>query len=183
MLAEPPRLRDGPIITPTVAKSILGQAGLQLTVMAALLGPLGQALLTHGPAAAAAAAAATAGGDAAGVTSEAAVAAASAGVGVGAAAAAAAVSVAGDIAAAAGGGGFIEVGGLLGSPDRLEQCTLVFNAFVLMQLFNQVSNAAADSERDALLAPCTTTNAAPTPPHTPPPPHTPITGQQPQDPR
>jgi len=88
MLDEPPRLRDGAIITPTVAKSIFGQAVLQLGVMGLLLGPLGVAL-------------AEAGGDSA-------------------AARAAAAAVVGDH-------------GL--------QYTLVFNSFVFMQLFNQVSDS------------------------------------------
>lgn len=96
-LDEPPRARDGPIITPTVAKSILGQAGLQLAVLAALLGPLGEALVDMG-----------------------------AQQGAAAHAAAAAVAAAGDVAAV----------GL--SPERACQYTLVFNSFVLMQLFNQV---------------------------------------------
>lgn len=111
MLDEPPRVRGGPIITPTVAKSIVGQAALQLSVMAALLGPLGETLTHHGPAvtgAAAAVADAAAGAGAA--MSDAAV-----------AAAAAAMSV-----------------GVDGAPERIEQYTLVFNSFVLMQLFNQV---------------------------------------------
>jgi hypothetical protein len=114
MLDEPPRVRDGPIITPTVAKSIVGQAGLQLTVMAALLGPMGEAL-THHTTAAADAATAVAGAGAA--VADAAV-----------AAAAAAVAVGVDGAAAVGGAGV----------DRVEQYTLVFNSFVMMQLFNQV---------------------------------------------
>jgi len=109
MLDQPPRLRDGPIITPTVAKSIVGQAALQLSVMAALLGPLGESL-THTAAAA----------DAAAVTD-----AAVAAVAAGGAAAAAVMS---------GVGGVDVVGGA----ERIEQYTLVFNSFVLMQLFNQV---------------------------------------------
>lgn len=80
-LDEPPRLRDGPIITPTVAKSILGQAALQLGVMAALLGPLGTTLV-------------------------------------------------------AAGGGPVAAG--LDPGDHTCQYTLVFNSFVMMQLFNQV---------------------------------------------
>jgi hypothetical protein len=110
MLDEPPRVRDGPIITPTVAKSIMGQAGLQLAVMAALLGPLGQEL-THHTAAAAAVATQAAAGAGAAVTD-------------------AAVAAAAAVAVAAGADG--------GAPDRIEQYTLVFNSFVLMQLFNQV---------------------------------------------
>jgi hypothetical protein len=106
MLDEPPRVRDGPIITPTVAKSIVGQAGLQLAVMAALLGPLGDTLTHHTAAAAQAAA------------------------GAGAAVTDAAVAAAAAVAVAAGADG--------GAPDRIEQYTLVFNSFVLMQLFNQV---------------------------------------------
>lgn len=74
-------MRDGPIITPTVAKSILGQAALQLGIMVALLGPVGNALVAAG----------------------------------------------GDTAA---------VG--LNPEDHLCQYTLVFNSFVMMQLFNQV---------------------------------------------
>lgn len=106
-------MRDGPIITPTVAKSIVGQAALQLSVMAALLGPLGEALTHHDSAAVTSAAAA--------VTD------AAAGAG-----AAAMVAVGGLSEAAAG----AAAGGLV--PDRVEQYTLVFNSFVLMQLFNQV---------------------------------------------
>jgi len=65
MLDEAPRLRDGAIITPTVAKSIFGQAVLQLGVMGLLLGPLGVTLAEAGgdSAAAQAAAAAVAVGD------------------------------------------------------------------------------------------------------------------------
>lgn len=107
MLDEAPRERDGPIITPTVAKSIVGQAALQLGVMAALLGPLGDALTTHAS-------------DTAAVTTTAMVA-------DGAGAALAAVTAA--TVAAVGEGG----------AERIEQYTLVFNSFVLMQLFNQVS--------------------------------------------
>lgn len=114
MLDEPPRLRDGPIITATVAKSIVGQAALQLSVMAALLGPLGETLTHHGAAVTDAAAAVVdaAAGAGAAVTDAAAT------------AAAAAVAVGVDVA-----------------PERIEQYTLVFNSFVLMQLFNQVGTS------------------------------------------
>jgi hypothetical protein len=108
-LDEAPRALDGPIITPTVAKSILGQAALQLGVMAALLGPLGEALVQHASSAAAA---------------EAAVAAAAVG------AMTAVGGAVGDVAARELAGGL--------SPERAMQYTLVFNSFVLMQLFNQV---------------------------------------------
>jgi hypothetical protein len=43
VLLEAPRRRSGPLVTPTVAKGIAGQAALQLGVLAALLGPLGEA--------------------------------------------------------------------------------------------------------------------------------------------
>lgn len=112
MLDEPPRVRDGPIITPTVAKSIVGQAALQLGVMAALLGPLGEALVTTQLEASS------------GAVMDAAAAAA---VAAGAAVSAAAAGVMEAGVSAVGGGG-----------DRVEQYTLVFNSFVLMQLFNQV---------------------------------------------
>lgn len=88
-LDEPPRARDGAIITPTVAKAILGQAALQLGVLAALLGPLGAAVMAVG----------------------------------------------GDAAAATG----------LDAADHTAQYTLVFNTFVIMQLFNQVRLAADSS--------------------------------------
>jgi 4-hydroxyphenylpyruvate dioxygenase-like putative hemolysin len=114
MLDEPPRLRDGPIITPTVAKSIVGQAALQLTVMAALLGPLGETLTHHG----------TAVTDAAAAVADAAAGAGAAVTDAAATAAAAAVAVGVDVA-----------------PERIEQYTLVFNSFVLMQLFNQVGTS------------------------------------------
>jgi Ca2+ transporting ATPase len=92
-LDEPPRVRDGPIITPTVAKSILGQAALQLGIMVALLGPLGNALVAAG----------------------------------------------GDTAA---------VG--LNPDDHSCQYTLVFNSFVMMQLFNQVNSRKIHDEPDVL---------------------------------
>lgn len=112
MLDQPPRVRDGPIITPTVAKSIVGQAALQLAVMAALLGPLGESL-THKATAAATA-------DTAAVTD----------------AAVAAVAAGGAAAAAVVSGVGVDVVGV--GHERIEQYTLVFNSFVLMQLFNQV---------------------------------------------
>lgn len=83
VLDEPPRSRDGSIITPTVAKSIIGQAVLQLSVMAALLGPLGVALVATGQP---------------------------------------------DVT------GVVDV-------DHTCQYTLVFNSFVIMQLFNQVRDS------------------------------------------
>lgn len=96
-----------------MAKAILGQAALQLAVLAALLGPLGEALVGLGQ-----------GG----------------GSGIGSGMAAAAAAAVGVMTAA--GGALADVaGGELGgglSPERAEQYTLVFNAFVLMQLFNQV---------------------------------------------
>jgi hypothetical protein len=113
-LDEPPRAREGPIITPTVAKSILGQAALQLAVMAALLGPLGEALVAHGG-----------GASSSGM--------AGAGAAAAMAAAGALTAVGGAVADVAGG----ELAGGL-SPERAAQYTLVFNSFVLMQLFNQV---------------------------------------------
>ncbi|WIA29940.1 hypothetical protein OEZ86_000039 [Tetradesmus obliquus] len=124
-LDEPPRARDGAIITPTVAKAILGQAALQLAVLAALLGPLGEALVGLGQ-----------GG----------------GSGIGSGMAAAAAAAVGVMTAA--GGALADVaGGELGgglSPERAEQYTLVFNAFVLMQLFNQVNARKIHDEPDVL---------------------------------
>jgi hypothetical protein len=125
-LDEPPRARDGPIITPTVAKSILGQAVLQLGVMAALLGPLGEALVAHASSGAAAA--------------EAAVAAAAVG------AMTAVGGAVGDVAAGELAGGL--------SPERAAQYTLVFNSFVLMQLFNQVRGRQGRGSRPGMSGSC-----------------------------
>jgi hypothetical protein len=100
-----------------VAKSILGQAALQLGVMVALLGPLGEALVTHANSSAAAAEAA-----------------------VTAAAVGAMTAVGGAVGDVAGG----ELAGGL-SPERAMQYTLVFNSFVLMQLFNQVRGGGGES--------------------------------------
>jgi hypothetical protein len=86
--------------------------------MAALLGPLGETLTQHGAAATDAAAAVV---DAA------------------AGAGAALADAAGTAAAAA------VVAGVDVAPERIEQYTLVFNSFVLMQLFNQVGTSRVPS--------------------------------------